>query len=62
MTKGRCPSCDTFERRGHNYCRSCGLEFKPGHAKNAPIAEGYLIDQIFCGFCGKVRDVCNGAH
>jgi hypothetical protein len=40
----------------------CGLKFKPGHAKITPIAEGYFIDEIFCGFCGKVRDVCNGVH
>jgi hypothetical protein len=62
MTKGRCPSCDKYERRSHNYRRSCGLEFKPGHVKIVPIAEGYFIDEIICGFCGKVRDVCNGAH
>jgi hypothetical protein len=62
MTKGRCASCDRCEGVGHNYCRKCGLAFKPGHVENVPVAETYYADDIFCGYCGKPRDVCNETH
>ncbi len=62
MKKGRCPSCDEYERKQHNYCRKCGTELKPGYAKYAPIAEAYFTDEKFCGYCGKLREVCKGNH
>ena len=60
--KGRCPDCDKYETKGHNYCRKCGCELKPGYVKNVRIAAGYFTDEKFCSYCGKLRDVCNGSH
>jgi hypothetical protein len=60
--KGRCPDCDGYEKRGHNYCRMCGAELKRGVVKNVGIAAGYFTNEKFCGYCGKLRGVCNGAH
>jgi hypothetical protein len=32
------------------------------HYTDASPIGGQAIDESFCGFCGKVRDLCNGAH
>ena len=58
MNPDRCPSCDRNENAGHNYCRKCGLEFKPGFVKNARVAEVYFSDDEYCGFCGGPRYNC----
>jgi hypothetical protein len=62
MRKGRCASCDKYEHTGHNYCRKCGFKFKPGFVKYLPIVRTHFLDEKFCGYCGKLRVGCKGAH
>ena len=45
MRKGRCASCDKYQRTGHNYCRKCGLKFKPGFVNYVPIVQAYFLDE-----------------
>ncbi len=58
-TNYECRDCQSYEERGHNYCRMCGAEFKKGMIKNVRIADGYHTGEKFCGYCGGRKHACS---
>lgn len=54
----KCGDCKSYEDKGHNYCRMCGTEFKPGMVKFVRLAEGYNTSEKFCGYCGGQKHNC----
>jgi len=55
----KCGNCKAYEDRGHNYCRMCGAEFKPGMVKFVRLAEGYNTSEKYCGYCGGKKHNCS---
>ena len=57
-----CKFCSKHREMNQNYCRNCGHELAKGHTKYAPVSYAYLASEIYCGYCGKLREVCNNIH
>ena len=54
----KCTECEASERVGHNFCRACGREFRPGVVRNVRVAVAYFSTDKYCGYCGKSREDC----
>lgn len=55
MTQRKCSECDSYQKRGFNYCRMCGYYLTKGHTKFARKAVAYSTAEKFCGGCGQER-------
>lgn len=55
----RCRDCDSYEKRGHNYCRMCGHYLKKGIVHHVRIATVYNTNEKYCGYCGGQKHNCN---
>jgi hypothetical protein len=51
-----CRYCEEYEKDHQNYCRVCGHDLREGLAKLNPVPIGYAAYEIYCGFCGKLRE------
>ena len=58
MLTKNCEDCAGYKKQGHNYCRMCGNDLKPGQVKSVRIAVGYNTNEKFCGYCGELRKSC----
>ena len=59
MSKYGCRDCQSYEKRGHNYCKMCGFEFRPNTAEKARIAVANYVNERFCGYCGAPLKECD---
>src|SRR5438874_826028 len=41
---------DNYEKKGHNYCRMCGLHLRKGYVPYVRLALAYNTNEKFCGY------------